>query len=122
MPQLRLTTKMAKELKILKLKDPNNCTALYDDWYVDVVRILRKKIFIFMHIHTRIALAIPSYEIGGIHNLFKCSLCSLTNSCISLIMEKLPMNHMIFSLAFHHKFTSSRQMIKVLYVMLVILN
>ncbi|WP_375327143.1 DUF6933 domain-containing protein [Candidatus Tisiphia endosymbiont of Nemotelus uliginosus] len=72
MPQLRLTAKMAKELKILELKNLNNCTALYDDWYVDVVRILRKKIFIFMHIHTRIALAIPSYEIGGIHNLFKC--------------------------------------------------
>lgn len=77
MPQLRLTAKMAKELKIPELKNPNNCTLLYDDWYVDatrifVTRILRKKIFIFMHIHTRIALAIPSYEIGGIRNIFEC--------------------------------------------------
>lgn len=72
MPQLRLTAKMAKELKITQLQNPDNCTKLYDDWYVDVTRILRKKVFVFMHVHSKIALAVPSYEIGGIHGLFEC--------------------------------------------------
>ena len=63
---------MAKELKVDKLKYPANATVLYDDWYLDIVRILRKKIFVFMHIQTRVALAIPNYEIGSIQGLFEC--------------------------------------------------
>jgi hypothetical protein len=69
MPQFRLTAKMAQELKITQLINPNNTTRLYDDWYLDVTRIFRKKVFIFMHINTRVAFAIPSYEIGGTQNL-----------------------------------------------------
>lgn len=73
MPQLRLTIKMQKELKVIHLQDPtNNPIRLYDDWYVDIVRIMRRKIFIFMHINTRVGLAIPSYEIGGAQNLLEC--------------------------------------------------
>ena len=71
MPQLRLTAKMAKELKVNMLNIPSVVTELYDDWYLDVTRILRKKVFIFMHIRTRIALAMPSYEIGGVQNLLE---------------------------------------------------
>lgn len=69
MPQFRLTAKMAKELKVIELNPPNNCIRLYDDWYVDITRILRKTVFIFMHIQSRITLAIPNYEIGGTQNL-----------------------------------------------------
>lgn len=55
MPQLRLTVKMAKELKIAELGFPSdNYPKLYDDWYWDITRILRRKVFIFMHIRTRI--------------------------------------------------------------------
>jgi hypothetical protein len=57
MPQLRLTAKMVKELRVNTLDIPSIATALYDDWYLDVTRILHKKVFIF---RTRIALAIPS--------------------------------------------------------------
>ena len=72
MPQLRLTAKIAKELKVNELTIPSITTTLYDDWYLDVSRILRKKVFIFVHIRTRIAFAIPSYEIGGTQNLLEC--------------------------------------------------
>jgi hypothetical protein len=73
MPQIRLTAKMAKELKITELGFPSdNLFRIYDDWYWDVTRILRKKIFIFMHIKTRIGLAIPAYEIGGTSGLLEC--------------------------------------------------
>lgn len=44
----------------------------FHDWYVDVIRVLRKKIIIFIHIHTKISFAIPIYEIGGIHAIFEC--------------------------------------------------
>lgn len=73
MLQIRLTVKMAKELKITELGLPSdNCFMPYDDWYWDVTRILRKKVFIFMHIKTRIGLAIPAYEIGGTSGLLEC--------------------------------------------------
>ncbi|MGB2684434.1 MAG: hypothetical protein WBC43_05390 [Olleya sp.] len=72
MPQLRLTAKIAKELKVNELTIPSITTTLYDDWYLDVSRILRKKVFIFVHIRTKIAFAIPSYEIGGTQNLLEC--------------------------------------------------
>ena len=73
MPQIRLTVKMAKELKITELDLPSdNLFMPYDDWYWDVTRILRKKVFIFMHIKTRIGLAIPAYEIGGTSGLLEC--------------------------------------------------
>ena len=73
MSQLRLTVKMAKELKIAELGFPSdNYPKLYDDWYWDITRILRRKVFIFMHIRTRIGLAIPAYEIGGTSGLLEC--------------------------------------------------
>jgi hypothetical protein len=51
MPKLRLTVKMAKELKISELGLlSDNHSELYDDWYWDVTRILRRKVFTFMHI------------------------------------------------------------------------
>lgn len=70
MPQFRLTAKMAKELKISNLGQPQETSLHYDDWYVHVVRIARKRVYIFMHITTRLAIALPNYEIGGIQNLF----------------------------------------------------
>jgi len=72
MAQFRLTAKMAKELNVSELIMPESVTRLYDDWYVDLTRIGRKKVYLFMHITMRIALALPSFEIGGKHNLFPC--------------------------------------------------
>ncbi|WP_341750239.1 DUF6933 domain-containing protein [Candidatus Tisiphia endosymbiont of Sialis lutaria] len=89
MPQFRLTAKIAKALKVLELKNPNNCTKLYDDWYLDVTRISRKKVFIFMHIHSKIAFAIPSYEIGGINSLFECFALLLRDCLNSLGYEEI---------------------------------
>jgi hypothetical protein len=73
MPQFRLTAKMAKELKIDNLAESQtNLPNLYDDWYVDIIRIQRKKVVVFMHIDTRIALAMPIFEIGGMKYIFNC--------------------------------------------------
>lgn len=70
MPQFRLTAKMAKELKISNLALPIEAALTFDDWYVHVVRVARKRVYIFMHISTRMAIALPNYEIGGVRNLF----------------------------------------------------
>ncbi len=70
MPQFRLTAKMAKALKVAKLSDPATSTPLYDDWYLDVVTVLRMKVYVFMHTQTKVAIAIPGFEIGGIKGLF----------------------------------------------------
>ena len=72
MPQFRLTAKMAKELKIMELGIPQEVAIPYDDWYVHFVRVARKRVYIFIHIKTRLAIALPNYEIGGLENLFSC--------------------------------------------------
>ncbi len=73
MPQYRLTAKMAAKLKITNLnKPPSNALPFYDDWVVDLDRYSRKETAIFMHVGTRIVLAVPIYEIGGIKELFDC--------------------------------------------------
>ena len=64
MPQFRLTAKMTKALKIDKPGEPATTTNLYDDWYLDVVTVLRMKVYIFMHTQTKVAVAIQ--DLGGI--------------------------------------------------------
>lgn len=70
MPQFRLTAKMAKALKVVKLGNPTTATPLYDNWYLDVVTVLSMKVYVFMHTQTKVAVAILGYEIGGIKGLF----------------------------------------------------
>jgi hypothetical protein len=70
MPQFRLTDRMALELKIETRGMPNKCDQPYDDWYVDIIRIQRKKVYIFMHVATRMAIAVIGQDIGGLANLF----------------------------------------------------
>lgn len=70
MPQFRLTDRMARELNIIDRGMPKIVSKSYDDWYVDMVRVGRKKVYIFMHVSTRMGVAVPGAEIGGIGKLF----------------------------------------------------
>ena len=70
MLQIRLTVKMAEEMKVVNLGNPEEPSFSYDDWYLHVVKISRKKVYIFMHVKTRLAIAVPKHEIGRIKNLF----------------------------------------------------
>ena len=71
MAQFRLTAKMAGKLQISDLLKPSNqALPFYDDWVADILKIMRKDVAVFMHVNTRVALAIPLYEIGGIKCLF----------------------------------------------------
>lgn len=81
---------MAKELKIAELGFPSdNYPKLYDDWYWDITRILRRKVFIFMHIRTRIGLAIPAYEIGCTSGLLECFPLLLRECFYELEFDKI---------------------------------
>ncbi|WP_119342803.1 DUF6933 domain-containing protein [Facilibium subflavum] len=71
MAQFRLTAKMASRLKITDLPQPKQQPLpFYDDWAVDLLKIRRKDVAVFMHINTRVTLAIPLFEIGGAKYLF----------------------------------------------------
>jgi hypothetical protein len=64
---------MADKLKITTLEEPDNeLIPFYDDWYIDLTRIGRLQVAIFMHVRTRLALAMPIHAIGGMRNLFGC--------------------------------------------------
>ncbi|WP_116963256.1 DUF6933 domain-containing protein [Fastidiosibacter lacustris] len=71
MAQFRLTAKMASRLKIMDLpQSKEQSLPFYDDWAVDLLKIQRKDVAVFMHVNTRVTLAIPLFEIGGAKYLF----------------------------------------------------
>ena len=72
MPQIRLTSKATKALKYPCLDDISRDCEFFDDWYFDILHINRKKVYLFMHLETKVAFAMPSFEIGGIKCVFEC--------------------------------------------------
>ncbi len=65
MPQIRTTLKFSKDLKIKTLYEPKEELALFDDWFIDVVRVDRKKVAFAMHSKTLFSLLIPYTQVGG---------------------------------------------------------
>ena len=49
MPQLRLTQKFAKDLRISNLEEPQNAVSIFDDWVIDIIRVQRKKVAMMVH-------------------------------------------------------------------------
>jgi len=73
MPQFRLTKRMADKLKVTSLEDPDNeVIPFYDDWYIELTRLGRLQVVLFMHVRTRLALAMPIHAIGGTRNILGC--------------------------------------------------
>jgi hypothetical protein len=72
MPQIRLTLKTIKELKTPLLHDISRSCEFFDDWYFDILLVHRRKVYLFMHLETKVAFAMPSFEIGGIKGIFQC--------------------------------------------------
>ncbi len=69
MPQLRLTQKFAKDLKLKNLNEFKEVSSLFDDWVVDVVRVNRKKIAMVTHVKSLLTFFIPYQSIGGAKNI-----------------------------------------------------
>jgi len=65
MPQFRLTHKYAKDCQISTLSQPQAINHPLDDWFIDIIRINRKKIAIATHAQSTFTLFIPYAEVGG---------------------------------------------------------
>lgn len=65
MPQFRLTQKYAKDCRISALSDPQPVNHPLDDWFIDVIRVNRKKIAMATHAQSTFTLFIPYAEVGG---------------------------------------------------------
>ncbi|MCF6768364.1 hypothetical protein L3V86_08310 [Thiotrichales bacterium 19S11-10] len=88
MPQFRLTQKMAKKLQIETLNHPQVAEgSFYDDWVLDTIKVKRKDIVVFMHVRTRMALAMPLHEIGGAKNILSTFPVSLEWHINELLIE-----------------------------------
>lgn len=65
MPQFRITQKFSKDLKIKILDEPSSNLAYLDDWFIDVIRIDRKKVAFITHTNTLLSFLIPYSHVGG---------------------------------------------------------
>ena len=65
MPQFRLTQKYAKDCRIGVLPDPRPALHPLDDWFIDVIRVNRKKIAMATHAQSTFTLFIPYAGMGG---------------------------------------------------------
>jgi hypothetical protein len=65
MPQLRLTQKFAKDIKVESLIEPPPISKLLDDWAIDRIIIMRKKIAIITHVKSLLTFFVSYNEIGG---------------------------------------------------------
>jgi hypothetical protein len=65
MPQLRVTQKYARDLKLTSLEKPSFVTPVLDDWMIDVVRVHRKKVAMATHVKTMLTFFIPYQDVGG---------------------------------------------------------
>ena len=65
MVQFRVTKKFAKDCKINNLKNPEQESLIFDDWVIDVFRVVRKKVAIVSHVQTLLTFLIPYSHVGG---------------------------------------------------------
>lgn len=65
MVQFRLTQKYAKDCRVSVLSEPKAVTHPLDDWFIDVIRVHRKKIAMVTHAQSAFTCFIPYAEAGG---------------------------------------------------------
>lgn len=65
MAQFRLTKKFATDMKISKLELPSLITAILDDWFIDVIRVQRKKVAVVTHAKSLLTFLLPYEKVGG---------------------------------------------------------
>jgi len=88
-PQFRLSAKLAKVLMVGKLKEPNATVALYNDWYLNIIKVRRKNIYFFVHVKTKVTLAIPNDAIDNVSNFPKHFALMLKNYLTTLHFEEM---------------------------------
>lgn len=102
MPQIRLTLKTIKELKTPLLHDISRSCEFFDDWYFDILLVHRRKVYLFMHLETKVAFAMPSFEIGGIKGIFQCLAILLQDFFLNTEIQDLPKKFIILLTKISH--------------------
>jgi hypothetical protein len=72
MPQFRLTKKYAADYRIGALLEPQNVLHPLDDWFIDVIRVKRKKIAMATHAQSVFTFFMPYAEVGGAASIPEC--------------------------------------------------
>ena len=65
MAQFRLTKKFATDIGISKLETPIHRIEAVDDWFIDVLRIQRRKIAMVTHAKSLVTFLLPYKHVGG---------------------------------------------------------
>ena len=71
MLQFRLTQKFAKDCRLNKLLAPIERVHFFDDWVIDVVNVLRRKVAMVIHVKTLLTFYIPYADVGGAKHVIK---------------------------------------------------
>ncbi len=79
MPQFRLTQKYAQDCRVGELIEPSPMRHLLDDWFIDVIRIQRKKVAMIVHAKSLFTFLLPYADIGGARNVPACLQVLLQN-------------------------------------------
>lgn len=83
MAQIRLTLKIAKDLKIKDLGSPKETINTLDDWFFDCLYVNRRKVAIITHGRSLLTVFIPYAEAGGSKNIISY----FTKQMVGLLKE-----------------------------------
>ena len=72
MAQFRLTRKFADDVKIKDLQAPELVTPILDDWFIDTMRVQRKKVAVATHGKSLLTFLFPYEQIGGAKSVPDC--------------------------------------------------
>lgn len=72
MSQFRLTKKFAADLNITQFSSPCLVTSIFDDWFIDMMRVHRKKVAIATHATSLLTFLLPYQDIGGAKSVPDC--------------------------------------------------
>lgn len=72
MAQFRLTKKFATDMKVSKLGSPSLATPILDDWFIDVIRVQRKKVAMVTHAKSLLTFLLPYEQVGGAKSIPDC--------------------------------------------------
>ena len=72
MAQFRLTKKFAADIRVTKLASPCLVTPILDDWFIDVIRVQRKKVAMATHAKSLLTFLLSYEEVGGAKSVPDC--------------------------------------------------
>ena len=89
MTQFRLTKKFADDIKVKLLNEPKLKSNVLDDWAIDRLIIMRKKVAMITHVKSLLSFFIPYNAVGGAINIPEYIGIALSQWFYDLNLEKV---------------------------------